>query len=137
MKAIYTILAADSNVTGALYDGAEDIYLLQTPQQSRVPFIVVGDSEIVDPNDTFSSQLLDEYNLTIYVWGQYLYDNGNNTGANDLAALVRTALHGVNGEYSSTKVKINFQNQSLSVFPNESTDKYLVEQEYQVFVNRA
>lgn len=137
MKSIRTILAADSNVTGVLYDGADDIHLFQAPQKTRAPFIVIGDHDLIDPNSTFSGQNLDEYDLTVYVWGQYAYNSGTNTGAIDLAELVRTALHGVSGTYNGQVIKkINFLNQSTDVFPNESTDKYLVEQEYQIAIDR-
>lgn len=133
MRAIQTILKADATVT----DVTSQIYVMQAPQKTQPPFVVAGDSDLLDPHDTFSGQLLDEYTLTVYVWGKRMYTGDGITGANNLAGLVRTALHGVNGEYNGENVKVNFLSQSTDIFPNESTDKYLVEQEYQIFINRA
>ena len=135
MKSIYTILAADSTLAAALYNEGR-IYQMQAPDQQGAPFVVITDVDLTNPHDTNDGQNLDEFNVSISVWGKELFTSADNSGADNLATLVRAALHGIDGTYAGEEVKINFLSQNTSNFPNEGTDKYLIEQDYQVFRKR-
>ena len=136
MKSVINILNSTSAITDLLADGASGVFIEREPQEAGVPYITVM-SEIIDTNDTFSGENLDEWLITVICVSDWLYTNGSNVGAWDIAQEVRSAMVGATGTYNSERYQVT-RMESESVFTNDSPNihRVEVEQEYQLFSRR-
>ena len=129
-QAVKAILDATAGVTSLLADGAGSIRHLQERQGQSVPYIVI-ESDVVDPHNTMSGQSLDEIAVSVYVVSDGQYES---SGAETIAELVRTALHGTSGTYASEVIKsISHERSSTQLFKS----RVVVEQEYKLFKYRS
>lgn len=136
-QAIKAILDAAATVTGDLANGADSIMHLMEVQGEGDPYVVLN-SQIVNPNDTQSGQVIDEWEVSILIVSRWLYTEGEEAGAHNIAGNIRTALHDTSGTYAGSNVAgIVFDDQSpAQIFKENSEQKIQIEQTYRMWVNR-
>lgn len=100
MKAIVTILGSATALTTLLDNGANSIYPDEAPQGDGVPHVIVDVADI-EPIDTMSTTVLDEYQIRVFCVSNRAYTSGTNVGAEEVANQVRTALDGYSGTVGS------------------------------------
>ena len=136
MKSVINLLENASGVTDLLTDGADGIVINREPQEAAIPYIVVTD-EIIDTNDTFTGENLDERLVSVYCVSDRMYTSNSVDGAWEISQQVRSGLVGKKGTYSGGNYHIT-RMESESTFINDATNipRVEIEQEYQIFSTR-
>lgn len=135
-QAIHAILRASSTVTTGLFEGADSIMHLMEAQSKGNPYICIdsdGDG-IGTFNDSIPTEVI---NVSIKIFSDWQYTNGVNIGAWNKGQDVKTVLESTKGTFAGENVaKINYEGYNVQIFPNAGRDKVVLEQEYQMFINR-
>jgi hypothetical protein len=136
-QAIKAILDADATVTTGLANGASSIMHLQEVQGEEAPYIIIR-SELVDPNDTQTGQVIDEWEVSLFIVSNYLYTEGAVVGVKEKGEHCRASLHDTKGTYAGDNVAgIEYMYQSPpQIFRKNTQQKIQIEQTYRMWVNR-
>lgn len=132
MKAIITILQADSTVTDKLDNGANSIFSDFVPQEEATPYIIV-ESDLEETNATFSGENLDELSVHVHCISSLKYNSSAPYGAQDIADAVRSSLVGASGTESGERYDVTMlESENTFKYSDPNIERIAVEQIYQV-----
>jgi hypothetical protein len=136
-NAIKDILDNASAVTNDLANGADSIMHLIEGQGEAVPYIILQ-SSIVNPNGTQTGQVIDEWDVSVFIISNYLYDEGASIGVHTIGANVRTALHDTSGTYAGENVAgVVFRDQlPPQIIQANTVQRVMMEQTYTMHIHR-
>lgn len=136
MKAIISILQANSTITDKLSNGASSVFTDFAPQEDTAPYIIV-DSEIADSNATYSGENLDVLSVHIHCISSRKYNSSAPYGAQDIADAVRSLIVGSSGTVSGEDYAVTMlESEDVFKYNDPNIPRIAVEQVYQVMRTR-
>lgn len=113
--AVINALRGATSVT-SLLGASTDIVQTREEQGQAKPYIVV-ESDLTEPNDTYSSQQCDEYTVQTYIVAEQPNTEGSQIGCEEIGVAVRAVVHAMSGTYNGVEVKAAKFNRRMSPEP--------------------